>query len=212
MRHAPAVDGGGRAVCAHFQGAAKSGAAGMIRSVLHPWRFWIVLIALLLLLAEALSAAPALITQKIVDEHLTTGLREGLLALAFVYYGSLVAQSGVMVSALYRIAVVSQGALHALRVRLFAHLQALPMSYFDRVPIGDIISRGTADVETVEQLFSAGAPIFLSSLFSLLTASAAMLLLSLPLSLVTALIVPLLFVITQFFRRRVREAERANRV
>src|SRR5205814_3251111 len=52
----------------------------------------------------------------------------------------------------------------------------------------------------------------LSSLFSLLTTAGAMLLLSLPLSLLTTLIVPLLFVITKFFRRRVREAERANRV
>ena len=184
----------------------------MIRSLLHPWRFGIALIAVLLLLAEALNAVPALITQKIVDEHLTTGVREGLFTLALVYYGALVAMSVVMVVALYRIAVVAQGALHALRVRLFAHLQALPMSYFDQVPMGDIISRGTADVETVDQLFSAGAPVFLSSLFSLLTTAAAMLLLSLPLSLVTALIVPLLLVITQFFRRRVREAERANRV
>ena len=50
----------------------------MIRSLLRPWRFGIVLIAALLLVAEALNAAPALITQKIVDEHLTTGVREGL--------------------------------------------------------------------------------------------------------------------------------------
>ncbi len=184
----------------------------MIRSVVRPWRGWIALIVCLLLLAEVLNVVPPLLTRKIVDEHLTTGVRDGLFTLALLYFASIIVMRSVLGFAIYRISVVAQGVLHTLRVRLFAHLQSLPMSYFDQTPMGDIISRGTADIETVDQLFTSGAAIFVSSLFSLLTTAAALLALSLPLSAITVLIVPLLVVITQFFRVRVRDAERANRI
>jgi ATP-binding cassette subfamily B protein len=183
----------------------------MIRSLIRPWRALIGVIAVCVLLAQSLNVAPPLIVQKIVDEHLTTGVRDGLVWLAWLYFGSLIAMRSVNALGSYLTSVVAQGALHELRVRLFAHLQALPMRYYDQTPLGDIISRGTADVETVDTLFSSGVATLVSGLFSLLTIAAAMAALSLPLSLVTLLIVPFLVAITQFFRVRVREAERANR-
>ncbi|MEP7198284.1 MAG: ABC transporter ATP-binding protein [Chloroflexota bacterium] len=184
----------------------------MIRFVVQPWRALIAVIVVCFLLATALDVAPALLVQKIVDEHLTTGVRDGLLWLGVVYFGSIVAMRWVNGLGIYLVAVVAQGALHDLRVRLFTHLQAVPMSYYDQTPLGDIISRGTADVETVDTLFSSGGAILVSSVLSLLTTAIAMLVLSVPLSIVTAFVVPLLVAITQFFRVRVRDAERANRI
>jgi len=184
----------------------------MLTTLLRPFRFGIAFIALCFLVAQSLDVVPPLIVQHVVDEHLTTGVRDGLLWLAFLYFGAIVAMRSVNALGIYLTSVVAQRALHELRVRLFAHLQKLPMSYYDQTPLGDIISRGTADVETVDALFSSGVAILVSSLLSLLTLAVAMTALSVPLSLVTVLIVPLLVVITQFFRVRVREAERANRI
>lgn len=184
----------------------------MIRSIVRPWRLLIVLIAGCFLVAQSLDVVPPLIVKRVVDEHLTTGVPEGLLLLGFFYFGAIVAARSVNALAIYLTSVVAQGSLHELRVRLFAHLQRLPMSYYDQTPLGDIISRGTADIETVDTLFSSGVAVLVSSLVSLLTIAVAMAVLSVPLSLATAVLVPPLVAITQYFRVRVRAAERANRV
>lgn len=184
----------------------------MIRSLLYPRRFLIGVIAVCFLAAQSLSVAPPLIVQRIVDEHLTTGVRDGLFTLAWLYFGSIILMQVVNALGNYLTSVAAQGALHDLRVRLFAHVQALPTSYHDRTPLGDLISRGTADIETVDALFSSGVATLVSSLFNLITLAAAMLVLSVPLFVVTLLVVPFLVAITQFFRIRVQKAERENRV
>jgi len=179
--------------------------------VLRPWRGALALIALTLIAARALDLAPALIVRQVVDEHLTPGRAGGLLALGLLYIEAVVAAQAVNFVALYLTALVAQDALRALRVRLAAHLQRLPLDYHDRTPLGDVISRCTADVETVDTLFSTGAINLVGNLVRLLTALGAMLLLSVPLTLVALLTVPPLVLLTRFFQVRVRAAERANR-
>ncbi len=184
----------------------------MIASILRPRRALISVIALLMIVAYSLEVVPTLIVQQVVDEHLTPGVQDGVLWLGVLYFGATVAMRLILGLAIYLVSVAAQGALHDLRVKLFAHLQTLPMSYYDRTPLGDIISRATADVETVDTLFTSGVAILVSSLLSLLTSAAAMVVLSVPLSLVAAVVVPPLVVITNFFRVRVRAAEREQRV
>jgi ATP-binding cassette subfamily B multidrug efflux pump len=179
--------------------------------VLRPWRWALALVALSMFVARALDLAPALIVQRVVDRHLTQGHADGLLALGLLYLGSVVAAQGANFAAIYLTAIVAQDALRALRVRLADHLQRLPLGYYDRTPIGDIISRCTADVETVDTLFSTGAINLVGNLVRLITAFGAMLLLSVPLTLVALITVPPLVAITRFFQVRVRSAERDTR-
>jgi ATP-binding cassette subfamily B protein len=184
----------------------------MIRSILAPWRGWLIATVLIMLLAQSFAVVPPLVVQKIVDENLTVGVSAGLLLLAMLYLGATVAAPSVTALSDYLIAFIAQGALHRLRVKLFAHLQTLPMSYFDQTPLGDIISRCTADVDTVDTLFSTGVASLVTNLLQIVATAIAMVALNIPLSLVAALALPPLIAITQYFRVRVREAERANRV
>jgi len=179
--------------------------------VLRPWRWALAMVALCMFVARTLDLAPALIVQRVVDQHLTPGRADGLLTLGLLYLGSVVASQAVNFVAIYLTAIVAQDALRALRVRLADHLQRLPLGYYDRTPIGDIISRCTADVETVDTLFSTGAINLVGNLVRLLTAFGAMLLLSVPLTLVALVTVPPLVAITRFFQLRVRSAERDTR-
>ena len=179
--------------------------------VLRPWRWALTLVALCMVIARALELVPALIVQRVVDQHLAPRRPDGLLALGLLYLASVVAAQAVNFVAIYLTAIGAQNGLRALRVRLAGHLQRLPLSYYDRSPIGDVISRCTADVETVETLFTTGAINLVGNLVRLLTAFGAMLLLSVPLTLVTLLTVPPLVVITRFFQLRVRTAERNTR-
>ncbi len=184
---------------------------GEIRRLFRPWRGQIVLIAMSVLLFEALSVIPPLLMRRIIDDHLSPGLASGVLALALLYLGVVMLAQGVHLAVAYLTAWVAQHALRDLRVRLFAHLERLPLSYHDHTPLGDVISRCTADVETVDTLFTTGVSSLLLRLVQLGTASVAMALLSPQLTLLALLLVPPLALITRFFQVHIRDAERVRR-
>ncbi len=190
-----------------------------VGSIVRPWRWMLAVIAASVLLGAALELAPPLVIRRIVDDHLSLGRAEGLIVLAALYLGATALAQAMSFVTDYLTAIVAQRALHRLRMRLFAHLQRLPLGYFDRTPLGDAISRCTADVETVGTLFAPGAAAgggtsgatVLTDFARLATISIAMVALSPLLFLVTlVIIVPLVFV-TRFFQVRVRDAERTNR-
>jgi ATP-binding cassette subfamily B multidrug efflux pump len=179
--------------------------------LLRPWRVRATLVALSVMAAAAFELVPPLIIRTIVDAHLTVGNPDGLLFLALLYLGGAAAVQVMTFVYNYLAATIAQGVLSALRVRLFAHVQRLPTSYFDRVPIGDIVSRCTADIDTLDTVFSSDVALLVANLARLGTITVAMVALSLPLSLVAALTVPPLALITRFLQLRVRRAERENR-
>ena len=196
-------------------------------AMLKPWRWWLALVGVSVLLGAVLELAPPLLVQKIVDGHLALGRSEGLLSIAALYLGATAAVQVMGFLTEYLTATIAQGVLHRLRVRLFTHLQTLPLSYYDRTPLGDTISRCTADVETVSTLFTtavagavassggvasgtSGATVLLG-VVRLATIAAAMVALSPLLSLVAALPVVPVVLVTRSFQVRVRDAERASR-
>jgi ATP-binding cassette subfamily B protein len=196
--------------------------------MLKPWRWWLALVGVSVLLGTVLELAPPLLVRQIVDAHLALGQSEGLLWIATLYLGATAAVQVMGFLTEYLTAIVAQGVLRRLRVRLFAHLQTLPLSYYDRTPLGDTISRCTADVETVSTLFTtaasggavassgggqagtSGATVMMG-VVRLGTIAAAMLALSSLLSLVAALAVLPVVLVTRYFQVRVRDAERASR-
>src|SRR2546428_11050547 len=112
----------------------------------------------------------------------------------------------------YLAATVAQGVLTSVRVRLFAHLQRLPIGYFDRTPVGDVISRCTSDVETLDTVFSSGVAILVANLVRLVTIAVGMVVLRPPPTLVAALVAPPLVLLIRHLQARVRPAERATRI
>jgi ATP-binding cassette subfamily B protein len=177
-------------------------------SIVSPWRWMLGLVALLVLVSALLELVPPLVMRAVVDEHLMVGQVDGLLPLAVLYLAASMAIDGTSALATYLTAVSAQAALNQLRTRLFAHLQELPIGYYDRTPLGDTISRCTADVDAVDTLFSSGVANVVADLVRLVTISIAMVALSPPLALLSALVVlPLVFV-TRLFQVRVRRARR----
>ncbi len=197
-------------------------------SMLTPWRWSLTLVGVSVLLGALLELPPPLLVQKIVDEHLKLGRSEGLFFIATLYLGATAAVQVMGFLTEYLTATIAQGVLRRLRVRLFAHLQTLPLSYYDRTPLGDTISRCTADVETVSTLFTTAAAggavassgggqggtsgaTVLMGVVRLGTIAAALVALSPLLSLVAMLGVVPVVLVTRHFQVRVRDAERASR-
>lgn len=180
--------------------------------ILAPRRLRILIIALTILGGAGLELVPPLVLKQIVDSHLTPGIPDGLWLLAFIYLASVAGVQGLSFLTSYLTALTAQGALNDLRIRLYRHLQRLPIRYYDQNPLGDIISRCTADVDTVDTLFSSGVAGLVTDMVRLVTVSIAMIALSPILALISALVVPPLMWITNLFRIRIRNAERQNRI
>jgi ATP-binding cassette subfamily B multidrug efflux pump len=169
-------------------------------------------VGILVLAAAAVELVPPLVVRDVVDRHVMVGRPDGLPTLALLYLLAIAAVQALTFLYGYLAATVAHGVLSDLRTRLFAHLQRLPTSFFDRVPIGDVISRCTADVETLDTVFSSGVAVLLAHLVRLVTIAVAMVVLSPGLCLVAALVAAPLVLITRALQVRVRQAERETRL
>ena len=180
--------------------------------LVRPWRRLIMLVALCVLGAALAGVVPPLIIRHVVNDNLLPGHAAGLVAAGLAYLGAVAAVAAFGYSYSYLAAVVAQRAIAAIRVRLFAHLARLPVSYYDRTPLGDTISRATSDVETIDTLFTDGIATLVGQLASLAAVAAAMVAISPPLSAVSLVVIPPLALASRWLQVRVRHAERATRV
>ena len=98
-----------------------------------------------------------------------------------------------------------------LRAEVFAHLQKMPVSYYDRNPVGRLLTRVTGDVENLSELFTSGLVGLLSSVLLLAAATAGMFYLDPALALVTLTVVPLLATATALFRKHSRRTYSESR-
>lgn len=174
------------------------------------WRvLWVVLLCMILNGASQ-GIAPTLIGRA-VDEFITQGDRTGLAQtmgwLLLTYIAGLigfVGQSRLM-------GEVSQRVLRRIRLEIFEHIQRLSLRFFDQREAGDLMSRLVNDTEVIGALFSGALVQTLGALFSVFGIMIAMLLLNVPLALVSFMMIPVMFVLTQFFARRARSVYRESR-
>ena len=176
-----------------------------------PWRLLLVVATITVLAGAGLSLLPPLILRSLIDNHLTVGKVEGVALLALWHLAATISIHLVTFLTSYSTTVAAQGALKRLRVRLFDHLRKLPISYYDRTPVGATISRCTSDMETIDSLFSSGVINLLAETLRIVVTFGAMLALSIPLSLAVVAVLPMLIVVTRRFQRLMRDAQRKLR-
>jgi ATP-binding cassette, subfamily B, multidrug efflux pump len=131
----------------------------------------------------------------------------GLLGLlAGLYLATLLLDLVVEYGGTLLTAYIGQRVMYDLRMQIFGHLQRLSISYFDRHPVGRLMTRVTSDVETLNELFSSGVVTIFGDAFTLVAIMGMMLAIDLRLALVTFGVIPLVWLTARVFRRRVREA------
>lgn len=161
--------------------------------------------AFVLVIVTALvqAAGPALIGQAI-DFYIVgkdqNGLARTMLLLLGIYIVGLVAQGGQI----YLISSIGQRFLSELRAQIFDKVEALSIAYFDKHKAGDLMSRLLNDINTINQLLSQGLTQVIGSVFSLVGIVVAMVVLSIPLALVSFIVLPIMIWITVIFARRSR--------
>lgn len=141
------------------------------------------------------------------------GAGEGglLLTMGLFFLGALVAEGVAYFFQYYLAMLVAQKSLADMRVALFSHVQKLPMSYFDRNPVGRLMTRMTTDVEVLQEMFAAGALNLLSDVMLLVAIVAIMFWLHFELALVSLVLIPFLVIAINFFRIKARQTYRLIR-
>jgi len=107
---------------------------------------------------------------------------------------------------------VGQKVMYDLRKQIFAHLQRLELAFYDRNPVGRLVTRVTTDVDVMNDLFASGVVAIFGDIFTLLSIVAIMLKVNWQLALLTFSVLPVIVVVTMWFRRAVRESYRRIRV
>ena len=107
---------------------------------------------------------------------------------------------------------LGQEVMHNLRMEIFEHLQRLPVTFFDRNPVGRLITRVTSDVEALNELFTAGVVAGVGDLFTLIAISVMMLIVDWRLALASFAVIPLVYLTSHVFQRLIRETYREIRI
>ncbi|MGE5926933.1 MAG: ABC transporter ATP-binding protein [Gemmatimonadota bacterium] len=167
---------------------------------------------LLLLVAAVLTLAGPRLTQHALDVAIPardTGL---LTTLALLFLAALALEFIADYAQALLTTTIGQRVMREIRLRLFTHLQRLSIPYYDRHPVGRLMTRVTSDVETLNELFSSGLVTVFGDIFALVAIMGMMLMMDWRLALVAFAVIPLVWGVVTLFRRSVREAFRVIRV
>ncbi|MDP6558875.1 MAG: ABC transporter ATP-binding protein [Candidatus Binatia bacterium] len=171
--------------------------------------FWFGLI--LLPFQQLFGLAQPIIMKVAIDRYISGSDLWGLSGMGVLFLLVLMGESFTYYFHYYYTMVVAQRSLADLRVAIFSHVQKLPMSYFDRNPIGRLMTRMTTDVEVLQEMFAAGVMTLVSDFIMVLWIVAIMSYLHLELTLVSLALLPVMVWAINFFRIRARHAYRLIR-
>ncbi len=174
------------------------------------WRYVVLAFAAILVDTGAALAQPYLIKIAI-DGHIATGNLDGLGQLAWLYVGVLTAAFASEYVQTWALQLTGQRIMFDLRMEIYRHLQRLDLRFYDRHPVGRLMTRVTSDVDALNDLFTSGVITIFSDLFTLVGIMVILLAMDWRLALVTFTVLPIIVLITQWFRRNVRESYRVVR-
>jgi len=171
-----------------------------------PYRWWAIVAILLTLSAAFLGAVRPKLTQVAVDDHIAIGDIPGLIYIILLLAAALAGEFIILVFNTYLTRWFGQGVLFSLRNTVFEKIQSLHVQFFDKNPIGRLITRTTSDIEALSELLSDGIVNMIGDLFSIIFILSFMLMMSWELTIVSILVLPLLFYSTFWFKSKVRVA------
>ena len=177
----------------------------------RPYRLAIAGAVILLLAEAALALVSPELTRRTLDVAIPTRDTAMLLRFGVIFFGALLLSFGGEYLQTVLTTWVGQRVMSDLRRELFAHLQRLGVPFFDRQPVGRLVTRLTSDVETLNELFSSGVVTVVGDIATLVAVSIMMLLTNWRLALVAFAVLPFMGAVVALFRRSIRQAFRDMR-
>jgi len=178
---------------------------------LRPYKMAVAVSFLLIVVMAGLDLVGPYLTKIAIDRYISRGDAPGLARVAALYLATLVAAFVVRFGQVYILQMTGQKVMLDMRRQIFGHLQRLHVGFFDRHPVGRLMTRVTTDVDAVNELFTSGVVTVFGDLFTLLGIMGVMTAMNPKLALVTFSVIPFFFVITNWFRRGSRQSFREVR-
>lgn len=171
---------------------------------IKPYRWYVLLGIALTLGASFLGTIRPKLTQIAVDDYIAQNDFQGLMWIILLLFGALVGEFIILVINTYLTRWFGQGALFSLRNAVFEKIQSLHVQFFDKNPIGRLITRTTSDIEALSELLSDGVVNIIGDMFRIVFILYFMFSMSWELTLVAISVLPLLFYATFLFKAKVR--------
>ena len=185
-----------------------------------PYKWRVIFALALVAVVTPLELAPPALFGKAIDWYLVpvTGhaialskAKMGLVWISFVYLGVLIFDFLAQYVQIRIMQRVGQQTMYDMRAEIFGRLQRLPMTYFDKNPVGRLMTRVTTDVDALNDLFAAGVVTMINDFFLLAVMAVLLFTIDARLALDALVVLPFIFVVTLIFRKYVRDANRKIR-
>jgi ATP-binding cassette subfamily B multidrug efflux pump len=187
---------------------------------MKPYKWRVALALVMVAIVTPLELAPPLIFQKAIDNYFVPALKHfipeasawtGIGWLSLLFLGVLTFDFLAQYIQIRIMQRVGQQTMYDMRGEIFTHMQRLPMSYFDRNPVGRLVTRVTTDVDALNDLFAAGVVTMINDFFLLVVMAGLLFKIDRRLALDTLAVLPGILIVTMIFRKFVRDANRRIR-
>jgi ATP-binding cassette subfamily B protein len=182
----------------------------LLRYLRPYWRSVAVAFVAIIAGSSASLAQPYLMKVAI-DRYIAAGRLADLNRLALLYFVVLCVGFASEYTQTWTLQLTGQRVMFDLRMAIYGHLQRLDLRYYDRNPVGRLMTRVTSDVDALNDMFTSGVITIFGDIFTLVGIMAVMIWMNWQLALVAFAALPLIVVVTQWFRRNVRQSYRVVR-
>jgi ATP-binding cassette, subfamily B, multidrug efflux pump len=183
-----------------------------LASYVRPHRVLLVGWGVLMLTTIGFELAQPYLFMYSLQHHILTGDYAALPWDALLFVGLVVGQNISAYFEQYMLQLAGQRTMHDLRIAIFDHVLAQRAAFFDRIPVGRLMTRMTNDIESLNEIFAQGAVTLIADAVKAVLIVAIMLSIDVELSLMTFATIPILFLLVEYARRAMRKSFRQIRV
>jgi ATP-binding cassette subfamily B protein len=161
---------------------------------------------------SVLELAPPYLIKLVIDRYIPAGDLDGVALIAALY---LLVQAGSFLLEYlqtWTLQMLGQRIMFDIRMQVYSHLQKLDLRFYDRNPVGRLMTRVTSDVDVLNDLFTSGVVSIFGDVFTLIGIMAVLVIMDWRLALIAFSVLPLIALVAQWFRRNVRESYRTVRI
>jgi ATP-binding cassette subfamily B protein len=178
---------------------------------LWPYRLNVAVALASIICASVLQLAQPYLMKLAIDRYIATADLAGLDRIALLFLGVLLGSFALEYVQTWVLQMTGQRIMYDMRMQIYEHLQRIDLQFYDRNPVGRLMTRVTTDVDVLNDLFTAGVVSIFGDVFTLLGIMIVLIVMDWRLALVAFSVLPLIALVTQWFRRHVRESYRTVR-
>ena len=177
---------------------------GRLMIFCRPYMSVFYILVLLTISLSILQPIRPYITQIIIDDYISVNDIKGLQYMIILLIALLAVNAVVMYFHTYLSGWLGQNIIRDIRIKLFSHLQKFKLQFFDKTPIGRVVTRNVSDIETIADIFGQGIASIIGDILQLVGIVILMFILNWKLTLISLSTLPFLFLTTYIFKEKVK--------